>query len=123
MANQRGLLQGGTMAPAAQPSTKASNYLANPLSHLPIQRANHAAILTAATQMADEVEDKELCPENMPPSLAAGVLAYTLSRAGHPEISHQRIAEVCGVSEGTLQKCLKKLEASVSSGALSPSRM
>jgi transcription initiation factor TFIIIB Brf1 subunit/transcription initiation factor TFIIB len=118
MANQRGLLQDGMMAPAAQPSTKASNYIGNPLSHLPIQRASFAVIQTTAVAMADEIEDKELCPENMPPSLAAGVLAYILPRHGHPEITYERIATACGVSEGTLQKCLKKLEAAVAAGHL-----
>jgi hypothetical protein len=51
----------------------------------------------------------------MPPSLAAGVIALVLRQPGildDPDtVSYERIASVCGVSEGTLQKCLKKLEA------------
>jgi hypothetical protein len=55
----------------------------------------------------------------MPPSLAAGVIAIVLSRMEDPDtISYERIASVCGVSEGTLQKCLKKLESAQAAGML-----
>jgi transcription initiation factor TFIIIB Brf1 subunit/transcription initiation factor TFIIB len=117
MANQRGLLRGA--APAAQPSTRASNYIAHPLSHLPIPRSSSANIKKVAIELANEVEDKELCPENMPPSIAAGILAYVLGVYKHPEILHETIATVCGVSEGTLQKCLKKIESAAAAGILS----
>lgn len=116
MANQRGLLRGA--APAAQPSTRASNYIAHPLSHLPIPRNESAHIKEVAVTIANEVEDKELCPENMPPSIAAGIIAYVLGVYKHPEILHETIATVCGVSEGTLQKCLKKIEAAAAAGVL-----
>jgi hypothetical protein len=70
-------------------------------------------------RVANEVEDEEICPENMPPSLAAGVIALILSRTEDPEtVSHEAIAGVCGVSEGTLQKCLKKLEAAAAAGQI-----
>jgi hypothetical protein len=73
-----------------------------------------------AIAVANEVEDKEICPENMPPSLAAGVIAVVLQQPGYTEdpdtVSYERIASVCGVSEGTLQKCLKKLEAAIAAG-------
>jgi transcription initiation factor TFIIIB Brf1 subunit/transcription initiation factor TFIIB len=108
MANQRGLV---ASAPAAVPSTRASDYIANPLSRLPISRTTYQQVYTLAIHIANEVEDSELCPENMPPSLAAGVIAFVLGREKVPDVSHERIAGVCGVSEGTLQKCLKKLEA------------
>jgi transcription initiation factor TFIIIB Brf1 subunit/transcription initiation factor TFIIB len=80
MANQRGLLRGA--APAAQPSTRASNYIAHPLSHLPVPRNEMAHIKEVAIAIANEVEDKELCPENMPPSIAAGSTGRTA--AGNP---------------------------------------
>jgi hypothetical protein len=67
----------------------------------------------AAVQIADRVEDLDLCPENMPPSLAAGVLALILHSAKVLDISNEAIAKVCEVSEGTLTKCLKKLELAV----------
>lgn len=128
MAHQRGLLQGGHADPAAMPSTRASDYVSKPLSKLPISRARFQEIRAKAVELANEVEDKEICPENMPPSLAAGVIAFLLKReaaaaaaaaASDPDpISFERIAAVCSVSEGTLQKCLKKLEAAASSGEL-----
>lgn len=115
MAHQRGLLAGGHAEPAAMPSTRASNYISNPLSKLPISRGVFNIIRDRAIAVANEVEDKEICPENMPPSLAAGVIALVLRQPGildDPDtVSYERIASVCGVSEGTLQKCLKKLEA------------
>jgi hypothetical protein len=78
------------------------------------------AIREKAVALANEVEDKEICPENMPPSLAAGVIALVLQQQSLIEeaVSYERIAEVCGVSDGTLQKCLKKLEAAVTAGLL-----
>jgi len=49
----------------------------------------------------------------MPPSLAAGVLALLIQSIKILEISNESIAKVCEVSEGTLNKCLKKLELAV----------
>jgi hypothetical protein len=63
-----------------------------------------------AIRIANEAERLEICPENMPPSLAAGVIAFVLQYTQHPDISIERIASVCDISEGTLNKCLKKLE-------------
>jgi AraC-like DNA-binding protein len=58
----------------------------------------------------------------MPPSLAAGVIALLIRRISPTEypdtVSYERIASVCGVSEGTLQKCLKKLEVAVAAGQI-----
>jgi len=120
MAHQRGLLAGGHADPAAMPSTRASNYISNPLSKLPISRGVFQAIREKAVGLANEVEDKEICPENMPPSLAAGVIALVLQQQSLIEeaVSYERIAAVCGVSDGTLQKCLKKLEAAMTAGLL-----
>ncbi len=115
MANQRGLLT-STAAPATLPSTRASNYVKNPLSKLPITRKAYLVLADVATDLADKVEDLELCPENMPPSLAAGVLSLVLHQAGIRDIPNERVASVCGVSEGTLTKCLKKLEGALKKG-------
>jgi hypothetical protein len=110
MANQRGLLAEQAV-PASLSSTRASDYIAHPLSRLPISRAAFLKIQETAKKVSVAAEEQELCPENMPPSLAAGVLAFVLPRLGHEEITNERIASVCGVSEGTLVKCLRKLEA------------
>jgi transcription initiation factor TFIIIB Brf1 subunit/transcription initiation factor TFIIB len=120
MAHQRGLLTSEQVDPAAMPSTRASNYISNPLSKLPISRGIFNLIRERAIAVANEVEDKEICPENMPPSLAAGVIALILKNTEDPDtVSYERIAAVCGVSEGTLQKCLKKLESAVAAGSIS----
>ena len=115
MANQRGLLI-STAAPATLPSTRASNYIKNPLSKLPITRKAYQILAQVSTDLADKVEDLELCPENMPPSLAAGILSLVLQQAGIRDIPNERVASVCGVSEGTLVKCLKKLEGALKKG-------
>ena len=117
MANQRGLLS-STAAPATYPSTRASNYISKPLSRLPISRRNFQILEGVAIKLANDVEDADLCPENMPPSLAAGVLALVLHEAKVSDIPAERIAGVCGVSEGTLQKCMKKLEVALAAGQI-----
>jgi len=122
MAHQRGLLQGGQADPAAMPSTRAADYISNPLSKLPIRRDVFHTVRESAIALANEIEAKEICSENMPPSLAAGVIAFVLrqmTKEEYPDvISYERIASVCGVSEGTLQKCLKKLESAQAAGML-----
>lgn len=122
MAHQRGLLRVGHADPSAMPSTRASDYISNPLSKLPIRRDTFQKIRDLAILVANEVEAKEICSENMPPSLAAGVIALLIRRISPTEypdtVSYDRIASVCGVSEGTLQKCLKKLEVAVAAGQI-----
>jgi transcription initiation factor TFIIIB Brf1 subunit/transcription initiation factor TFIIB len=109
LAKQRGLIT-ETLAPASQASTRASDYIAHPLSKLPVERKHSMEIQFTAIQIANKAEDILVSPENMPPSLAAGVLAFVLSRSGYSDIPISRIAGVCNVSEGTLSKCLKRLE-------------
>ena len=114
MANQRGLLN-DVVIPANMSSTKAADYVSQPLSKLPISR-NLAMILKEnAIRIANEAERLEICPENMPPSLAAGVIAfvltYSMPDSSNSGINLERIASVCDISEGTLNKCLKKLES------------
>lgn len=122
MAHQRGLLKDGHADPAAMPSTRASDYISNPLSKLPIRRDTFQQIREVCITLANEIEEKEFCSENMPPSLAAGVITFVVNRKLEKEdadmITIERIASVCGVSEGTLQKCLKKIEAAFGSGML-----
>jgi len=120
MAHQRGLLEGGHADPAAMPSTRASDYISNPLSKLPIRRHLFETIRERCIAVANEVEEKEICSENMPPSLAAGVISFvicrTLKKDDSEMVGTERIASVCGVSEGTLQKCLKKIDAAFTAG-------
>lgn len=109
MAKQRGQLK-TELAPANLASTKASNYITHPLSKLPISRSKYSDIQKLCMEVADKAELLLVSPENMPPSLAAGTIAFVLQRVGYSEISMESIANVCNVSEGTLQKCLKRLE-------------
>jgi len=112
MANQRGLLN-DVIIPANMSSTKASDYVSQPLSKLPISRNAFIILKENAIRVANEAERLEICPENMPPSLAAGVIAFVLSQSNNTisGVSIERIASVCDISEGTLNKCLKKLES------------
>lgn len=113
MANQRGLLN-NIEIPGNMASTKASDYVSQPLSKLPISRNVFVIMKENAIRIANEAERLEICPENMPPSLAAGVITFVLKHSipsdTNSGISLERIANVCDISEGTLNKCLKKLE-------------
>ena len=111
LARQRGQIA-DTLAPANQASTRASDYITHPLSKLPVARGHYSDIQFAAIQVCNKAEEILVSPENMPPSLAAGVLAFVLARMEYAEIPLARIASVCNVSEGTLTKCLKRLETS-----------
>lgn len=110
LARQRGQIS-DTLAPANQASTKASDYITHPLSKLPVARGHYMEIQQTAFDVANRAEEILVSPENMPPSLAAGVLAFVLARTGYQEIPLTRIATVCSVSEGTLSKCLKRLDS------------
>jgi transcription initiation factor TFIIIB Brf1 subunit/transcription initiation factor TFIIB len=110
IAKQRGQIQ-FQHTPASLASTRASDYLRNPLSKLPLSRADAMEIEAKAIRVSEKAESMFVSPENMPPSLAAGVIAFVLFRTGYKDISLARIAGACNVSEGTLTKCLRKLES------------
>lgn len=110
MAHQKGTLKGFSGSPAALQTTRASHYIAHPLSRLPLKRAEFPVILALSTKIADTAEDMSLCAEHMPPSLAAAALAEAVKRSGHKDIPHETIAGLCDVSSGTLMKCWKRLE-------------
>lgn len=92
-------------------STRATEYIQLPLSRLPIQRAQQEMIGTLAARIAEKVETDGLSQENMPPSLAAGCLAFVLKRSEAIDIPLSKIAEAAEISAATLQKCLRRLEA------------
>ena len=114
LAYQKGQLKGFSGSPSALHTTRASHYIAHPLSNLPLKRAEFATTLALATTIANTVEDMSLCSEHMPPSLAAAALAMAVTMKGllttNKEISAEMIAGLCDVSAGTLLKCLKRLE-------------
>jgi AcrR family transcriptional regulator len=57
-------------------------------------------------------EEKELSKENMPSSLASAVITLLLHKLGYSTVSTSAIAKACDVSEGTLVKCLRRIEQS-----------
>lgn len=112
MAKQKGLISSNTIIPSQLKTTHASDYISFPLSKLPIQRADIEPIRQVSIKLADAVEELELSKENMPPSLASAILAFVLQRSGYPKITTSEISTACDVSEGTLLKCLRRLESS-----------
>jgi len=112
LAKQKGLISQNSIIPSQLATTHASDYIAFPLSKLEIQRSDVESIRAIATHIADYAEKEELSKENMPPSLASAVIAYVLPRCGYTTIPMSAIAIACDVSEGTLLKCLRRLEQS-----------
>jgi transcription initiation factor TFIIIB Brf1 subunit/transcription initiation factor TFIIB len=112
MAKQKGLLSQNVVIPSQLKTTHASDYVGYPLSKLAIQRNDVERIRQLAVKVADAAEEGELSKENMPPSLASAVLAFVLHRCGYDTITTDSIALACDVSEGTLLKCLRRLEQS-----------
>jgi transcription initiation factor TFIIIB Brf1 subunit/transcription initiation factor TFIIB len=91
-------------------STKASEYIDLPLSRLPISRKQMLFLSDICKQIASYIETNNLIQENMPPSLAAGCIAFILKRIDTISITNDKLAEVCGISVATIIKCLKRLE-------------
>ena len=67
-------------------------------------------MLFICTKLAEKAADVGLGQENMPPSLAAGCIAFVFKRSEAIEVPLNKIAEVCEISLATLQKCLRRLE-------------
>jgi transcription initiation factor TFIIIB Brf1 subunit/transcription initiation factor TFIIB len=109
MARQKGLLT-ANKAKTSSSSTKAVEYIAFPLSKLPLQRAQIEHLTVLCGRVAEEVETLGLAQENMPPSLAAGCIAFVLKRCEMLDVSVAQIADASDISVATLQKCLRRLE-------------
>jgi transcription initiation factor TFIIIB Brf1 subunit/transcription initiation factor TFIIB len=109
-AKQKGLISQNSVIPSQLRTTRASDYVAYPLSKLSIPRSEVESLREIAILLADKAEEDELSTENMPSSLASAVIAYMLQRCGYSAITIEMIATACDVSEGTLMKCLRRLE-------------
>ena len=109
MARQKGLLT-QTKAKTSVTSTKAIEYIAVPLSRLPLERVQLEHLMVLCRRVAEQVEELGIGQENMPPSLAAGCVAFVLKRCEGLDISLAQIATVSEISLATLQKCLRRLE-------------
>ena len=108
-ATQKGLL-GENWTPSNLQTTRAADYVGLPLSKLPISRADYQKLNAEAQELADRAEREGMSPENTPPSLAAGIVAYVCEKWRKDEIPLARIATACDVSLATLQKCLRRLQ-------------
>lgn len=110
LARQKGLLRESTVKKQTNASTKASEYIQLPLSRLPIPRAMMEHVLMLCKRVAEKADTMGLSQENMPPSLAAGCLAFVLKRCEEVQLPIAKIAEASEISLATLQKCLRRLE-------------
>jgi len=110
LARQKGLLNSASTKPS-QSSTKATEYIQLPLSRLPIPREQMEYLRILCNNVAEKIEEVGLSQENMPPSLAAGCIAFVIKRCDILTISISKIAEVSDISVATLQKCLRRLES------------
>jgi transcription initiation factor TFIIIB Brf1 subunit/transcription initiation factor TFIIB len=113
LAHQKGTLKGFSGSPSAIQTTRASQYIAHPLSKLPLKRAEFPCILALAVEISNYAEDKSLCSEYMPPSLAAASIAEAIHLKGIKTVPIETIAGLCDVSSGTLLKCWKRLEDTI----------
>ena len=110
LARQKGLLQDNSTNKPSQSSTKAIEYIQLPLSKLHIPREQMDHLYTLCKRVAEKSEEAGLSQENMPPSLAAGCVAFVIKRCDALTIPISKIAEASEISIATLQKCLRRLE-------------
>jgi transcription initiation factor TFIIIB Brf1 subunit/transcription initiation factor TFIIB len=108
LADQKGILGSEDKDVVQMNSTKARDYIGLPLSRLGISRELESQIKYKGEMMCDYAEDNCISSENMPTSLAAGMLAWILKCNGI-EMTNSQIASACEVSVATLQKCLRRL--------------
>jgi transcription initiation factor TFIIIB Brf1 subunit/transcription initiation factor TFIIB len=111
LARQKGLLHMNATNKPSQSSTKAVEYIQLPLSRLPIPRNQMDHLNTLCIHIAEKAEEAGLSQENMPPSLAAGCIAFVIKRCDSLTIPVSKIAEASEISVATLQKCLRRLES------------
>lgn len=111
LANQKGLLNNASVNKPSQCSTKATEYIQLPLSRLPIPREQIDHLQILCNNIAKKIEETGFSQENMPPSLAAGCIAFVIKRCEILNISISKIAEASEISVATLQKCLRRLES------------
>jgi transcription initiation factor TFIIIB Brf1 subunit/transcription initiation factor TFIIB len=111
LARQKGQLHMTTTNKPSQSSTKAIEYIQLPLSRLPIPRNQMEHLYMLCKRIAEKSEEAGLSQENMPPSLAAGCVAFVIKRCEIINIPVSKIAEASEISVATLQKCLRRLEA------------
>jgi len=78
------------------------------LTNLSIPRSIATSFETMVHQICERIEELNIVPENTPPSLTAAVIAFCAAEKG-VTLDHAEIARVCGISNVTIQKCLKRM--------------
>jgi transcription initiation factor TFIIIB Brf1 subunit/transcription initiation factor TFIIB len=68
-------------------------------------------LFTLCKRIAEKADEAGLSQENMPPSLAAGCVAFVMKRCDGLSIPLAKIAKASEISVATLQKCLRRLES------------
>lgn len=69
---------------------------------------NSHALEKLVSSVCERVEELGVVPENTPPSLTASVIVFCCPEVGI-KVSHLDVAQVCGISPVTIQKCMKRL--------------
>jgi transcription initiation factor TFIIB len=110
LARQKGIISLNTSTSQSQSSTKAVEYIQLPLSRLQIPRTEVIHLHMLCKRIAEKSEEIGLSQENMPPSLAAGCVAFVIKRCTALDIPIAKIAAASTISVATLQKCLRRLE-------------
>jgi transcription initiation factor TFIIB len=111
LARQKGLLAKTTSNRPSQSSTQAAEYIQLPLSRLPLPRNQMEHLFTLCKRIAEKADQAGLSQENMPPSLAAGCIAFVIKRCETISIPLSKISAASEISVATLQKCLRRLES------------
>jgi transcription initiation factor TFIIB len=111
LARQKGILRSTTSNKPSQASTQAIEYIQLPLSRLPLPRSQMEHLFTMCKRIAEKADEIGLSQENMPPSLAAGCVAFVIKRCDTLNLPLSKIAKASEISVATLQKCLRRLES------------
>jgi transcription initiation factor TFIIB len=111
LARQKGKINNSGSTKTSQASTRAVEYIELPLSKLSIPRNQIESLKMLCKRVAEKAEESGLNQAYMPPSLAAGCVAFVIKRCDTLDIPIKTIADVSNISIATLQKCLRKLES------------
>lgn len=66
----------------------------------------------ACAELVDTIQRQELMRGSSPPSVVAGCIAYLVANSKFKDtVTKKEVADVCGVSEVTIGKCMKKLQS------------
>jgi transcription initiation factor TFIIB len=63
------------------------------------------------TDICEKCMEENIISENTPPSIAAGCIYYFIKKEELTSITKKDISKICKISEVTINKCTKKIEA------------